>query len=92
MSRILRKASAGNEAQNADCVVTVEPNESGIELTLDSLVFNQYGDAIKASVYDMLTAYGITDCKINVTDRGAIDCVLRARLEAAIKRATKEEK
>ena len=27
MGRILRCASAGNEAQNADCVVTLEPGE-----------------------------------------------------------------
>lgn len=91
MGRILRCASAGNEAQNADCVVTLEPGENGIELTLNSLVENQYGDAIRSTVYEMLNAYGVTDCRLRITDRGAIDCVLRARLEAAIRRAQREE-
>ena len=87
MSKVLKKACAGNEAQNADCVVTIEPNESGIEFSLDSLVKTQYGKAIEKSTYDELKKYGITDCHISIVDRGAIDCVLRARLEAAIKRS-----
>ena len=87
MSKIVKTACCGNEAQNADCVVTIAHGNGSIEFELNSLVQTQYGESIKASTYDELAKYGITDCKISIVDRGAIDCVLRARLEAVIKRA-----
>ncbi|MBR0139406.1 MAG: citrate lyase acyl carrier protein [Firmicutes bacterium] len=88
MSEIIRRAQAGNPDQNADCVVVIEPSEGGIEIRLESLVLAQYGDAIIASAKDELARFGVTNAKLSITDRGAIDCVLRARLEAAIKRGT----
>ena len=87
MSKIVKKASCGNEAQNADCVVTIEPSKKkGITFELTSLVAGQFGKQIEESTYDELKKYGITDAKVSIVDRGAIDPVLRARLEAAIKR------
>ncbi len=86
MSEIIKKAQVGNVDQNADCVIAIEPSENGIEIQLESLVKAQYGDAIIASAKDELNKYNITNAKLTITDRGAIDCVLRARLEAVIKR------
>ena len=86
MAEIIKTASVGNVDQNADCVITIEPGKNGLELELQSLVAAQYGDAIKASTMDELKKYGIENAKLTIVDRGAIDCVLRARLEAVIKR------
>ncbi len=86
MSKIIRAASVGNEKQNADCVITIEPGNGGIELDFTSTVEIQYGDAMKEAIFDELSKYGITDAKLTVVDRGAIDPVLRARMEAVIKR------
>ena len=90
MSKIVKKATVGQEKQNADCVITIEPAKKGIELNFSSLVGVQYGDDMKKTIYDELEKYGITDAKVTVVDRGAIDCVLRARLETVIKRGMEE--
>ncbi|MCF0151213.1 MAG: citrate lyase acyl carrier protein [Firmicutes bacterium] len=86
MNKIIKMAQVGNVDQNADCVIVIEPSENGNEILLESLVKAQYGDAIIASAQDELKKYDITNAKLTITDRGAIDCVLRARLEAVIKR------
>ena len=91
MSEIKKKAQVGNVEQNADCVIVIEPSENGKnEILLESLVKTQYGDAIVASAEDELKKYNVTNAKLTITDRGAIDCVLRARLEAVIKRGLEE--
>ena len=87
MSKIIKKASVGKEKQNADCVITIEPYTKGIKLEFSSLVGTQYGDDMKKTIMEELEKYGIKAAKVTVVDRGAIDCVLRARLEAVIKRA-----
>ena len=38
----------------------------------------------------MLAQFNVTAAKIIVEDKGALDCVLRARLKAALLRATDE--
>lgn len=86
MGKIIKKASVGKEKQNADCVITIEPYTKGIKLDFTSLVGVQYGDSMKKTIMDELKKYDIKNAKLTVVDRGAIDCVLRARLEAVIKR------
>ena len=51
-----------------------------------SLVKNQYGDAIRSAVKSELKKQDIAAAEVTITDRGAIDPVLRARMECVIKR------
>ncbi|MGI6178223.1 MAG: citrate lyase acyl carrier protein [Eubacterium sp.] len=84
MAEIIRKASAGT-LESSDAYVEIEPG-SGIDLDLESVVITQYGDQIRATVKEVLDQFGIKDAKVKITDRGALDCVIRARLETAIAR------
>lgn len=84
--KIVKNAVAGT-LESSDAYVQVSPNESGIEIVLESVVLTQFGDAIKASVMEVLAENGVTDAKVAVNDRGAIDCTIRARVETALKRA-----
>lgn len=86
MNKIKKSASVGNANQNADCVIEIKPRARGIKLNLNSLVKNQYGDAIKKAVDSELKKQDVSAAEITITDRGAIDPVLRARLECVIKR------
>lgn len=86
MNKIIKKASVGNAKQNADCIITIEPRSRGIKLELNSLVKNQYGAQIERAVASELKKQEISAAKITIEDRGAIDPVLRARLECVIKR------
>ena len=83
--KIVKNAVAGT-LESSDVYVQVEPNE-GIEVAIESVVLVQFGDAIKASVMEVLAENEVTNAKVSVNDRGAIDCTIRARVETALKRA-----
>ncbi len=85
MTDIVRTALAGTD-EKSDVIVTVEPGTSGIELELTSVVKNQFGAAIEASVRQVLADMGVENARVKVADRGALDCVLRARVETAVLR------
>ena len=86
MNPIIQPAATGT-LESSDAYVQVEPNEAGIEIVLESVVLTQFGDDIKASVMEVLAENEVTNAKVSVNDRGAIDCTIRARVETALKRA-----
>ncbi|MBE6977292.1 MAG: citrate lyase acyl carrier protein [Ruminococcaceae bacterium] len=85
MAEIIKMATAGTD-EKSDVVVTVEPCENGLQLQIKSVVMNQFGPAIEASVRKVLEDLGVKNAIVTVADRGALDCVLRARVETAILR------
>jgi citrate lyase subunit gamma (acyl carrier protein) len=85
MTKIIRSASAGTLESN-DVFVEIEPWDQGLQLTLESLVKQQFGDAIERSVRETLAQCGVEQAKLSVVDQGALDCVLRARVETAVAR------
>ena len=85
MAEIIKLATAGTD-EKSDAVITVAPNESGLVLEIKSVVMNQFGTAIEASVREVLKEMGVEKAIVTVADRGALDCVLRARVETAILR------
>ncbi len=90
-ARILREAKAGLD-DRSDVLVYLSPGEagSGIRLEVQSTLMSLFGDQIRASVLEVIEGYGLTDLKICVNDRGALDYAIRARVQAAIERASKE--
>lgn len=84
--KIKNKASAGTLESN-DVYVLVEPNDNGIEIELESIVFNQFGEDIRRTVKEVLDEFNVTNIKIQLKDRGAVECAIRARIETALKRA-----
>ena len=89
MSEILRRAAAGT-LESSDVYVEIEPRDSGIELELDSVVIQQFGDEIRRVANEVLAEQGVTAAKLRLVDRGALDCVIRARVETAILRGKGE--
>ena len=53
MKRIVKEASAGT-VESSDVLVHIAPNESGIEIDVESVVLFQFGDAIRAAVLETL--------------------------------------
>lgn len=84
--KLIKQAIAGT-LESSDVRVTVEPGENGIELELTSSVMNQYGRQIRQVVLETLERLDVTDAKIIVNDKGALDCTLKARVEAAVYRS-----
>ena len=83
---ILKPAMAGT-LESSDAQVTVEPGDGQVELTLSSSVMNQYGRQIKATVLETLERLEVTSARVNVVDKGALDCTLKARVECAVYRS-----
>ena len=85
MTEIVRSASAGT-MESSDVYVEIEPGQGGLQLHLESVVRQQFGEAIQAVVREVLDQWGVENASVSVRDRGALDCVIRARVETAIRR------
>lgn len=90
MNPILRSASAGT-LESSDVFVEIAPAENGIEIDLNSVVQTQFGDQILAVIREVLADCGVENAHVTVQDRGALDCVIRARVETAVYRGKGEE-
>lgn len=73
--------------ESSDAQVSVAPGEGGLELSIESPVINQYGTQIKRCILETLERLGVSNARVNVIDRGALDCTLKARVECAVCRA-----
>nr|WP_321457799.1 citrate lyase acyl carrier protein [uncultured Cohaesibacter sp.] len=89
--QITQEALAGT-LESSDLFVRVSPSEGPVELILNSEVQNQFGDQIRKVVGETLQKLGVSEgATIIIEDKGALDCVIEARLEAAILRAAGEK-
>ena len=50
----------------------------------------QFGDAIERVVRETLMQLGVSQANVVVDDKGALECVLRARVQAAALRAAQQ--
>jgi len=85
---IVKKTQAGT-MQSSDLMVFVEPADE-LKVEIESTVKKQFEHLIRAKIDGVLIAHGVTKGNIRVTDRGALDYAIEARLETALKRAGEE--
>ena len=76
--------------ESSDAYVEIESGKGQLNVSVESIVKKQFGDKIIASVKDVLNEYSVVDANVRVVDRGALDCVIRARVETAILRAKED--
>lgn len=81
---IVKNACAGT-MESSDAYVEIEPSET-LNIQLESVVKQQFGDAILAVVGEVLRENNVEKASVRVVDRGALECVIRARVETAIVR------
>ena len=79
---IVRPAIAGT-LESSDCQVTVE----NVDFSMESSVINQYGNQIRKVALETLKNLGVSDVKLTIVDKGALDCTIKARIEAAVYRS-----
>lgn len=85
MAEIVQRACAGT-MESGDVYVEIETGREGIQLHLESVVRQQFGEAIRETVRAVLAELGVENANVSVRDRGALDCVIRARVETAVRR------
>lgn len=83
----LKKPAMAGTLESSDCMVTVEPGGGGVDLDLDSAVIRQFGPQIRKVIFETLERLDVTDARITVVDKGALDCTIKARVEAAVYRS-----
>ena len=84
----LKKPAMAGTTESSDVMVMLRPNPAGgIVIDLKSDVIVSFGDAIAATVRDVLKEFDVNDAQVSVVDKGALDFVIRARMQCAICRA-----
>lgn len=87
----INKCASAGTLESSDVYVEIEPFDGGVEVNVESVVKKQFGDKIEATVRQVLKEKGVNGALVHISDRGALECVIRARVETAILRG-KEEK
>jgi len=86
---IKNRASAGT-MESSDAYVEIEPGCGRVDVNIQSVVAGQFGAQIERTVRQVLADCGVESAKVTVVDRGALDCVIRARVETAVERGKGE--
>ena len=72
--------------------IVIRPNGGeGIEIELESDVAVMFGDSIRETIQNTLEEFGVKDAYVEIRDKGALDCVIKARMECVICRSAEEK-
>lgn len=90
---IIQKKACAGTLESSDIYVEVSPLPqcSGIKLDLNSVVYAQFGKEIENVIMETLAELGVEYAQVVASDRGAVDCTIRARVETAVCRGREEE-
>ena len=83
------KGVTGNRGRSikSDCYVEFELlTEGGIQIEMNSKVEAYYGNSNRKLIMEMLNFFEIEHCILKIVDTGALEFVIAARIEAAIKK------
>lgn len=82
---IVKRATAGT-MQSSDLMVQVEPADR-LDIRIESTVKKQFEPLIRERIEAVLERHGVTRALVTVSDRGALDYAIEARVETALRRA-----
>lgn len=85
VGEIQGRAQAGT-MQSSDLLVIVEPAEE-LSIEIESTVNQQFGHLIRERVNEVLQRLGVARGRVMISDRGALDYAIEARVETAVNRA-----
>jgi citrate lyase subunit gamma (acyl carrier protein) len=84
--------SISGTLESSDVMITLENSNDGKNhIELDSSVEKQFGDSIRATINKTLSDFSITNAHVSAIDKGALDCIIVARLKAAIYHSVSDE-
>lgn len=87
--RVISKAAKAGSLESNDLMIMIESSDK-LDITLNSVVKEQYGDMILKAVNEVLEDKGVTKANIVIDDKGALDFTIRARMRTAIERSQNE--
>lgn len=86
----IKKFAFAGTMESSDAYIEVEPCDDGIRIEIESVVKKQFGENIEKTVNEVLSEQEIKNAVVRITDRGALECVIRARVETALLRGKGE--
>lgn len=84
--KIVKEALSGT-VESSDLMVKIAPADGELDIVIRSEVFKQFGARIQEVVEETLAKLNVREGLIVIEDKGALDCVIRARLQSAVMRA-----
>ncbi|MGC9781041.1 MAG: citrate lyase acyl carrier protein [Candidatus Heimdallarchaeota archaeon] len=89
---IIERIAQAGSLESCDILITVEPSKpgTGIHIHLESPSVKQFGDRIKSEITEVVKRLEIQDVKIIAIDKGSLEYCIKARTEAALRRASGE--
>ena len=89
--KIVRDAVAGT-LESSDVLVKIGPGRTGhLDIHVRSAVMRQFGERIREVAAETLASLQVGEGDVAIDDKGAFDCVIRARVQAAVLRATESD-
>ncbi len=83
----ITKPAVAGTLESSDCQVMIEEGDGKVEFSLESSVINQYGNQIRKVALETLDNLGVNNAKVTMIDKVALDCTIKARIEAAVYRS-----
>lgn len=87
----IKKPAVAGTLESSDCQITIRPNPGrGIEIDLESDVKVMFGASILETVKKILEEFEVSDADVEIRDKGALDCVIKSRMQCVICRGAEE--
>ncbi|GAB6093125.1 citrate lyase acyl carrier protein [Furfurilactobacillus curtus] len=83
----IKQTALAGTVESSDIQIMLSKGNDGIQIDLESDVEKQFGKQIRQVITQTLQAFELTDVKVKAVDKGALDCVIKARTIAAAQRA-----
>ncbi|MFA6844837.1 MAG: citrate lyase acyl carrier protein [Sphaerochaetaceae bacterium] len=84
----VKKTATAGTMESSDIMISVIPKAGkGVDVMLTSSVSKQFGNEIKSVILSCAERLKIDGVQIVAVDKGALDCVIKARTETALYRA-----
>ncbi|MDR0624206.1 MAG: citrate lyase acyl carrier protein [Treponema sp.] len=84
----IQQNSVAGTMESSDIMISLAPGSSGIEIDLQSIVEKQFGQEIRRAITETLDSLAVKNVRVQAVDKGALDCVIRARVKTAVYRAS----
>lgn len=84
----IKDTAVAGTLESSDIQIMISKAADGIQIDLQSDVEKQFGDQIRSVITSTLNALGVSGAKVKAVDKGALDCVIKARTIAAAQRAS----
>ncbi|GKT04119.1 citrate lyase acyl carrier protein [Furfurilactobacillus sp. WILCCON 0119] len=83
----IKQTALAGTLESSDIQLMLSKGTDGIQIDLESDVEKQFGDQIRKVITETLEQFDLDNVKVKAVDKGALDCVIKARTIAVAQRA-----